>query len=446
MKIFTNKNLIQKLVIALVVVTLLNFCIAPVTRAESFGGKLFSPMKSFLTTIGDIFITLIHWGVTGDWVYAVDDAGTASYGTGASDDFWVKANKIRYPRIQISPELIFGNKIEILSIDFIGAEDNGDYILEARSNGRSELRTIISSWYVTLRTIAIVGLLSVLIYVGIRIIISSTSQDKAKYKQRLIDWLVAFVLLFFMHYIMAATVNVVGKVDDLLAQGAGVGEGIPLDNRYGYIQYTPAVDPSSSFTTRVGYSVETVKNNCKVFDSIHYMDGMINIRDAETQQLVHAETTDGGSTVTYKPLGEFAESRLGTTGYIQISLNVEDSYVVGGTVTTDDPDHFDVSAIQNYLNGIQETVSGDGVSASANDDGSKILYFINYARLYVNAKDNAIGFGFLILYIVLIVFTAMFMFRYVKRVIYVAFLTLIAPLVALTYPLDKIKDRKSTSI
>ena len=82
------------------------------------------------------------------------------------------------------------------------------------------------------------------------------------------------------------------------------------------------------------------------------------------------------------------------------------------------------------------------------NDPSKILYYINYARLYCNAnkEHNAEGLGFTMLYIMLVVMTVMFLFRYLKRVIYVAFLTMIAPLVALTYPLDKIKDRKSTSI
>ena len=84
------------------------------------------------------------------------------------------------------------------------------------------------------------------------------------------------------------------------------------------------------------------------------------------------------------------------------------------------------------------------------NDGSKVLYFTNYARLYLNVstKDQyiAVSVGYLILYLILVVFTIMFTVRYMKRVIYVAFLTLIAPMVAMTYPLDKIKDRKSTSL
>ncbi len=44
---------------------------------------------------------------------------------------------------------------------------------------------------------------------------------------------------------------------------------------------------------------------------------------------------------------------------------------------------------------------------------------------------------------VLLSYTISFGFQYLKRVIYVAFLTLVAPLISLTYPLDKIKDGKA---
>ena len=54
--------------------------------------------------------------------------------------------------------------------------------------------------------------------------------------------------------------------------------------------------------------------------------------------------------------------------------------------------------------------------------------------------------AYLIIYIALVSFTVVFALRYIKRVIYIAWLTLMAPMVALTYPIDKIKDRKSTSL
>ena len=46
-----------------------------------------------------------------------------------------------------------------------------------------KLKSTIAKWYMALRTIALVGLLSVLVYIGIRIILSSGSaNNKAKYK------------------------------------------------------------------------------------------------------------------------------------------------------------------------------------------------------------------------------------------------------------------------
>ena len=75
-----------------------------------------------------------------------------------------------------------------------------------------QLRPTISTWYKGLRAVALVGLLSVLVYVGIRIIISSTGQEKAKYKKMISDWLVAICILFVLHYIMAFTMTMVEQI------------------------------------------------------------------------------------------------------------------------------------------------------------------------------------------------------------------------------------------
>ena len=104
----------------------------------------------------------------------------------------------------------------------------------------------------------------------------------------------------------------------------------------------------------------------------------------------------------------------------------------------------------NNIAGTNYIRHSDGEAVLISSDPSKILYFINYARLYLNVSLDddyvPVACGYLIIYLVLAVFTVMFAIRYMKRVIYIAFLTLMAPLVALTYPIDKIKDRKSTGI
>lgn len=201
-----------------------------------------SIMRDFVTGIADVAGSLVQFGMTGRWTNAVGAKGSgepqAPTGMSEPHDYWVKKENFKYPVLQVSPEVIFANKIQLLDANFISnpADGTNDYLVKTENTSPlSSLRNIIAGWYVTLRTIAIVGLLSVLIYVGIRIIISSTAGDKAKYKQRLVDWIVAFCLLFFMHYIMAAVCTVVDKVDDML--GDNVVNGLTLNPEYGPVKY-----------------------------------------------------------------------------------------------------------------------------------------------------------------------------------------------------------------
>lgn len=77
------------------------------------------------------------------------------------------------------------------------------------------LRTTIKNWYRTLRNLAVVALLSILVYLGIRILISSTAEDKAKHKEVLKDWFIALVLVFLMHFIMSAVIAIVNQINSL---------------------------------------------------------------------------------------------------------------------------------------------------------------------------------------------------------------------------------------
>lgn len=169
------------------------------------------------------------------------------------------------------------------------------------------LKDNIARWYIALRTFALVGLLSVLLYLGIRIILSSASaQNKAKYKNMLMDWLVAICILFVLHYFMAFMLTFVGRINSMLA----------------------------------------------------------------------------------------------------------------GNVTTDS------------VTGLQ----ADGIMSNVRTMVGESLE---------NSKPGLDIAGYTVMYFVLVILTISFTFQYLKRVIYMAFLTMIAPLIALTYPLDKVKDGKA---
>lgn len=68
---------------------------------------------------------------------------------------------------------------------------------------------------------------------------------------------------------------------------------------------------------------------------------------------------------------------------------------------------------------------------------------MGYVRLMIQATDLNDKIAFLALYIMLVIFTIRFTWTYLKRVLTMAFLTLIAPIVALTYPIDKASDGKA---
>ena len=113
---------------------------------------------------------------------------------------WIKSGKDNYsiPVIKYGPEAIFENEVPALDANFINPTKWGDKVQNDRSIA-IQLQKTISSWYNALRNLVIVGLLSILVYVGIRMMITSVASDKAKYKQMFMDWLIALCLVFFLH-------------------------------------------------------------------------------------------------------------------------------------------------------------------------------------------------------------------------------------------------------
>ena len=79
-------------------------------------------------------------------------------------------------------------------------------------------RTAIAKWYYILRLIAAAILLVILIYVGIKMAISTIASEQAKYKQMLVDWVASLALLFLLHYIIMFAITVNGALVEALSQ------------------------------------------------------------------------------------------------------------------------------------------------------------------------------------------------------------------------------------
>ena len=238
------------------------------------------------------------------------------------------------------------------------------------------LRPVIANWYNILRDISIVGMLSILVYVGIRIMLSSTAGDKAKYKQLLVDWVVAICLLFLMQYIMSFSNIAVKKVTSVIQ--------------------------SAVVSTTEGDKLSA--NEKKAAEEKGKLDGDVAV--TRGTQLFEIEDKE----LVEKAYQILVEENKTDTDYSKLFTN-EDS-----------------GSLYWPTNNFTEQARMLGQLTDKDDDAT------NYAYASI---------GYKIIYIVLVLYTLIFTWTYVKRVVYMAFLTMIAPLVALTYPIDKMNDGKA---
>lgn len=428
MKIFENEKLFKKIIMIFLIIIVFSFFMPKGVEAKdsSLGGKLLKPFVDLVLSVNDGIYDVVHqvilhqdrtllpisltstfWekistvlvfigiavaaavaivatagaaaalatAIAGISLSAVS-AGTVifvSVAAGTIGAALYNANefpddKLDLPLYSISPEEIFSNKLVIFDVDFFNPEKDktlkeGDTTTNVKGDDgkpvelestAKKLRATISNWYVILRDIAVVALLSILVYVGIKIIISSTSGEKAKYKQMLVDWIVAMCLLFVMQYIMSFSNMLVEKITDILND-------IKYENKT--IQILPDKDDKISKELKENYGF-----------SEDQVDGMF-LKD------------ENGNKQTAKDEENKKEYNL----------------IVWNT------------------------------------------NLIGVARLNAQmAQDKTTTYaGYTLIFAVLVLMTIFFIFTYLKRVIYMAFLTLIAPLVAMTYPIDKMNDGKA---
>lgn len=95
------------------------------------------------------------------------------------------------------------NRCELTSANFFPEVWIGDAPKYGAALG--DIVSSIRTYYNVIRNLSIAILLFILIYVGIRMAISTTASDEAKYKKMLKDWAVSLVLVFMLHFIMIIT-------------------------------------------------------------------------------------------------------------------------------------------------------------------------------------------------------------------------------------------------
>ena len=455
MKIFKSKSLSKKLILAMLVVIFLGLIKPNVSNAEATeaaqGGKLSQPVVDLVLTIGDGLMDIVQnaiagqdghitlditgnkgWlikaaaillgiaatvvaiivtaGIAGAVAAIVGATATITTGTvvaacvigGITYFFAVSVlsgaflpNITVLPKYSVSPQEIFEGKLLIFDTNFFHpkqlmvkytegedgneqsikadelaskniSEDKIKYYYYLDSNGKEvptskqntsfELSSVISKWYYAIRNIALVAMMLILVYIGIRMMTSSIASEKSKYKKMLGDWVVSVCLLFVLHYIMVFLVSINEDIIDIIEASTEKKESATV------IVLDDEMENKDEF-------IKAVKNTDK--------------------SLMECFTDKDGNPV-YDKNGE-KESGAG--------------------------DEYKFTWMTNLVGNIR--------MQSQLQNGSS--EYVGYAMAFL----------------ILVFYTMFFAFTYLKRVLYLAFLTVIAPFVAMTYSIDKISDGKA---
>ena len=105
----------------------------------------------------------------------------------------------------VTVENIVYNKIPILDINFFNFESAGGAVVD-KDGIIYIIKENVAMWYYIFRTLAIIIMLLVLIYLGIKMAISTVAEKKAVYKEMLLSWVIGFVLVFAINYVMYAII------------------------------------------------------------------------------------------------------------------------------------------------------------------------------------------------------------------------------------------------
>ena len=99
------------------------------------------------------------------------------------------------------------NRVPLFNINYFDIEEGtyqvGDTEIEKNASN-IEIKKGITGFYYICRIIAFAIGLLVLIYIGIRMAISTVASEQAKYKKMLVSWIESIVIMFLMVYIISA--------------------------------------------------------------------------------------------------------------------------------------------------------------------------------------------------------------------------------------------------
>ena len=227
-KIFSKILVVLLLLLTITEFSLSNKVYATAPDVTSAGEIAADVVVAATNWAGGIYSILI-WGkriVALGLAYAIDHA----FYEMASQDNNEALNLLDFSIKFITPFDIFFDHYQLLDINIF------DLNTVKTDSVSYRIRSNVAVWFYTMRLIASVILLAILVYVGIKMAISTVASDKAKYKKMLIDWAISLILIYIIHY-LAIFIIYINKalIRTLEALSAGVIEVQSISDVYSRI-------------------------------------------------------------------------------------------------------------------------------------------------------------------------------------------------------------------
>ena len=360
---------------------------------------------------------------------------------------------------------------------------------EDSKNSADILRPIVSNVYKNLRNFVLVIMLIILLYIGIRIVVSTAVSDQVKYKQYLINWVVGICLIFLMQYIMSGIMNINQVVIDMMTN-QNVSEGYviafgPVDTALASFYNTGANILDSLADSSLGVVLMSTGNDWlydkgKSINKFHRKWNIVsrfyafcsrgwryNAEDAndggdgwEEKANSGKEGTvnfmnrkiilSNGATVDDKATWEFNEKKhtIKDVTYALTGVETPVDAAIYNKKYLDESDgrmralyHCNIAeycrTLTTFSSSFTHVYMGNKSSTMTDKDGNgKVLSSDN-------DYNSAAFWGYALLYTLITIETVVFLYKYLKRVIWLAFLTMISPLIAVMYAVDKLGDGKA---
>ena len=99
---------------------------------------------------------------------------------------------------KLTVDKIIFNQVPLLDVNMF-SETAAGYTLKDESSLKI-IRDSVATWYYAIRNLTIAIMLIILIYIGIKMAISTVASEKAEYKRMLVSWLVGFLIIFVIHF------------------------------------------------------------------------------------------------------------------------------------------------------------------------------------------------------------------------------------------------------